>query len=124
MKKEGHIDLLYFGGVRSGTDAAKLIAMGASAVVLGVIGRPGNRWADRPSHGLAFAADFVRTRTGCKLVVNLLKATVGEASMMARCTGKTNLHNLERSEDLRSITLASAEMTGIPLAGTDWRGSH
>ena len=121
MKKEGHIDLLYFGGVRSGTDAAKLIAMGASAVVLGVVvglatgGRIGER-------GLAFAADFDETER-VQAIANLLKATVGEASMMARCTGKTNLHNLE-PEDLRSITLASAEMTGIPLAGTDWRGTH
>ena len=36
--------------------------------------------------------------------------------MMARCTGKTNLQNLE-PEDLRSITLATAQATGIPLAG-------
>ncbi len=51
--------------------------------------------------------------------VNLLKATTGEASMMARCTGKTNVHNLE-PEDLRSITIATAQATGIPLAGTQW----
>ncbi len=37
--------------------------------------------------------------------------------MMARCTGKTNLHNLE-PEDLRSVTLATATATGVPLAGT------
>lgn len=36
--------------------------------------------------------------------------------MMGRCTGKTNLHNLE-PEDLRSITLATAEASGIPLVG-------
>ena len=50
-------------------------------------------------------------------IVNVLKASISEASMMARCTGKTNLMNLE-PEDLRSITLATCAATGIPLAGT------
>ncbi len=36
--------------------------------------------------------------------------------MMARCTGKTNLHNLE-PEDLRALTLATAEATDILLVG-------
>ena len=62
-----------------------------------------------------FSADFTDEdrRLG---VVNILKASASEASMMARCTGKTNLHNLE-PEDLRALTLATAEATGIPLAG-------
>ena len=46
-----------------------------------------------------------------------LQAHAGEASMMARCTGKTNLHNLE-PEDLRTVTLSAASATGIPLVGT------
>ena len=50
-------------------------------------------------------------------VVNILKSCSVEASMMARCTGKTNLHNVE-PEDLRAITLATSEATGIPLVGT------
>ena len=37
--------------------------------------------------------------------------------MMARCTGKTDIHNLE-PEDLRSISLATARAAGIPLVGT------
>jgi len=49
-------------------------------------------------------------------VVNILEASRGEASMMARCTGKTKLHNLE-PEDLRALTLATAEATDIPLVG-------
>ena len=36
LNREEEIDLVYFGGVRSGTDAAKVIALGAVAVVLGV----------------------------------------------------------------------------------------
>ena len=37
--------------------------------------------------------------------------------MMARCAGKTRLHNIE-PEDLRAVTRAAASATGIPLAGT------
>ena len=36
---------------------------------------------------------------------------------VARCTGKTNLHNLE-PEDIRALTRATAAATGLPLAGT------
>ena len=50
---------------------------------------------------------------------DFLRALAGEVSIMARCTGKTGIHNLE-PEDLRSITIATARATGIPLAGTDW----
>lgn len=115
MKKEGDIDLLYFGGTRSGTDAAKLIAQGVSAVLLGVpvgLAMGGRILADRT---FAFASDY-SDEDRRLAVANILKASVGEASMMARCTGKTNLHNLE-PEDLRAITLASAAATGIPLVG-------
>ncbi len=115
MKKEGDIDLLYFGGARSGTDGAKLIAQGVSAVALGVpvgLAMGGRIMADRT---LAFASDYSDDDRRLA-VANILKASVGEASMMARCTGKTNLHNLE-PEDLRAITLASAKATGIPLVG-------
>jgi NADPH-dependent glutamate synthase beta subunit-like oxidoreductase len=114
MKKEGDIDLIFFGGARSGTDAAKLIAMGATAVVYAMpIGLAmGGRITGT---GLEFASDY-SDEDRAQAVANILKANVGEASMMARCTGKTNLFNLE-PEDLRAITIASAEATGIPLVG-------
>ena len=48
--------------------------------------------------------------------VSILNALSTEASIMARCTGKTDVRNLE-PEDLRAITLVTAEATGIPLAG-------
>jgi len=37
--------------------------------------------------------------------------------MMARCAGKTNVHNIE-PEDLRSVTISTANATGILLVGT------
>lgn len=36
--------------------------------------------------------------------------------MMARCTGKTNLHDLE-PEDLRALTLATRDAADILLVG-------
>ena len=38
------------------------------------------------------------------------------SSIMARCTGKTDVHNLE-PEDIRSITVATAKAAGVPLSG-------
>lgn len=39
-----------------------------------------------------------------------------EIQMLARCCGKSNVHNLE-PEDLRSLTLEAEAITGIPLVG-------
>ncbi len=49
-------------------------------------------------------------------MANIHKASCGEASMMARCTGKTNLHNLE-PEDLRALTLPTRDATDVLLVG-------
>jgi NADPH-dependent glutamate synthase beta subunit-like oxidoreductase len=114
--REEEIDLVYFGGIRSGTDAAKAIALGSVAVVLGVPTglAAGGEITDGP--GMRFAPDHSEEERG-NAIASILKASAGEASMMARCTGKTNLHNLE-PEDLRALTLATAEATDIRLAGT------
>jgi hypothetical protein len=114
LDREEEIDLVYFGGVRSGTDSAKLIAMGVKAVVLGVtLGLSvGGSITDT---GIEFAPDWSDEERS-RAIVSIVNACAGEASMMARCTGKTNLHNLE-PEDLRSVTLASAEASGMPVAG-------
>ena len=115
LRREEEIDLVYFGGIRSGTDAAKIIGLGTVAVVLGVcVGlAAGGEIVDDQ---LVFSSDYSEQERG-KSVVNLLKANSGEASMMARCTGKTNLHNIE-PEDLRPVTLATATATGLPMVGT------
>ena len=51
-----------------------------------------------------------------RAVANILEASRGEASKMARGTGKTNLHNLE-PEDLRALTLATRDATDVLLVG-------
>ncbi len=108
--------MVYFGGVRSGTDVAKAIALGSVAVVLGVQVALAAGGEIGGANDMRFASDRSdqERKDG---VVNILKATAGEASMMARCTGKTNLQNLE-PEDLCSLTLATAKATDIILAGT------
>ena len=115
LKKEEYIDLIYFGGTRSGTDGAKLIGMGANAVVLGASVGLAVGGQITQNNELEYTAQYSADDRALA-VSNLIKASVVEASMMARCTGKTNLHNLE-PEDIRSITLASAESTGLPLVG-------
>ena len=39
-----------------------------------------------------------------------------EIQMLARCCGKSDVHNLE-PEDLRSLTLEAEAITGVPLVG-------
>ena len=115
LDREEEVDLVWFGGVRSGTDAAKLVGLGAVAMVLGVstgIAAGGRISGD----SLVFEAGL-GTDERAEAVANLIRANTGEASMMARCTGKTDLHNIE-PEDLRALTLATAESAGLPLAGT------
>ena len=115
MNREEDIALVFWGGVRSGTDVAKLLSLGCNAAVLGVaaaIALGGTIEGET----LAFYSELSPTERAESLA-NLLKASAGEASIMARCTGKTDVHNLE-PEDLRAITLATAVASGVPLAGT------
>ena len=65
--------------------------------------------------GIAFFGDRTDAERadGAASIINAMSA---EASIMARCTGKTDVRNIE-PEDLRAITLASSKAFGIPLAG-------
>jgi hypothetical protein len=51
-------------------------------------------------------------------VAGFVQATLMEASILARCCGKTDVHNLE-PEDLRSLTVETSRATGVPLVGSD-----
>ena len=116
MNREEDLELLYFGGLRTGSDLAKSMALGCKGGIYGVaaaMAAGGSIEGD----GMAFFSDYngVDRMHG---IVNLLKACSGEVSIMARCTGKTDVHNLE-PEDMRSITIVSARASGVPLAGTN-----
>ncbi len=118
LNREEDLEIIYFGGVRSGTDAAKLIGLGANAMVIGAamgfaLG------GEVEDEGLRFHSDL-NDDDRIDAAASLLSALSAEASIMARCTGKTNIHNIE-PEDLRSITQATARAAGIPLAGANPR---
>lgn len=114
LNREEDVQILYFGGVRSGTDLAKMIGLGANAVVLGA------------AMGFALGGGIVDAKMQfsgdasgaerAEAVELYLQSLSTEASIMARCTGKTDVHNIE-PEDLRSITRITAEATGVPMPG-------
>jgi len=53
---------------------------------------------------------------------DLIGAFSAECSMMAKCTGKTNVHNLE-PEDLRALTLVTAKALNLRLPGRGLRSA-
>jgi isopentenyl diphosphate isomerase/L-lactate dehydrogenase-like FMN-dependent dehydrogenase len=100
--------------VRSGTDVAKLIGLGAKAGAIGMTMAMALGGEMGPG-GLSFFGDrTAEERTDA--AASIINAMSAEASIMARCTGKTDVRNIE-PEDLRAITLASAKAFGVPLAG-------
>lgn len=113
LKAEERFPLVWFGGLRSGTDLAKALALGSNAgavEVASALAMGGHIEA----RGLTFTApDKATAETSLSMYV---KAAVSECLMMARCTGKTDVHNLE-PEDLRTISLRAEAATGIPTAG-------
>lgn len=113
LGKEEEIALVNFGGMRSGTDVAKALAINCNASVFSLAAglAMGGVIED---DGLVFPDQLPAAALGAALE-NWIKATSQETAIIARCTGKTNVHNLE-PEDMRCITLATATAIGIPLA--------
>ena len=60
LNREEDMTLLYVGGVRSGTDSAKLVGLGANAVVVGYAPGAGRRRARSTSGGVSFYGDRAR----------------------------------------------------------------
>ena len=113
LNREEEVDLVYFGGLRSGTDVAKLLARNCRAGVFGVA--MGIAMGGVITNGTLNFPDGVEKEDRSRLAENWIRGTVQETAIIARCTGKTNVHNLE-PEDMRAITLTGAEAMGVPLA--------
>lgn len=141
MKQEEEICLINFGGMRSGTDVAKCLALNCNASIfstamafaMGGILKEGkihfsepiretspHRAPQTPAAPLnenenRDEADRIEEDRLFEAAVNWIEGSAQETAVIARCAGKTNIHNLE-PEDMRSISIATSEALGIALA--------
>jgi glutamate synthase domain-containing protein 2 len=121
------VDLIITGGIRSGADVAKAMAMGADAAYIGTgamiaMGCRACRmcYTGKCPVGVATQDPLLRERMDLDLsamrVANYIKSMTEETKMLAQLTGHNDIRKFS-TDDLRALDVNAAAITGLRLIG-------